>query len=271
MRVTIGVAVLLASTVAAANTHFSVLVDGGRGEDTGPRFAFTDKAVYAAPKTIGAAASELGLEEWMTARDVDAVAADKKASWVAADLIPFEIGCGAAPCPPEPPPGPADWHASALYDGKQIVVWHISRVVDGKAQKAALDKGTTPPALTKKIDGAEELVKVFEVSIGDPKTLAATISDRKDVVLYGNEAKERTVGGAKVKAKLLAWKLGFAVRDGIQAGLTSSKTVGWIAANVDAKSARKPKDKPVPYRVLFLYEKKGTAWRLVSANFSFVD
>jgi len=180
-----------------------------------------------------------------------------------------------APCPPEPPPGPADWHATVLWDhgGKQpeVVVWHIARVVAAKAQKAALTKGTTPAAIAKKIDGAEELVKAFEASIGDPKALAKTVSDRKDVVLYGNEAKERTVGGAKVKAKLTAWNLGFTVRDGIQAGLTSSKTVGWVAANVNAKSPKKPKDKPVPYRLLFIYEKKGTEWKLVNAHFSFVD
>jgi hypothetical protein len=170
------------------------------------------------------------------------------------------------------PPGPAVWHATALYDGTQILVWHIARVVKGKEQAAALKKGTTPPKLDKKIAaGAEELVKVFETTIGDPKTLGATVSDRKDVALYGNEPKERTVGGAKVKAKLAAWKLGFTVRDGIHAGLTSSKTVGWVAANVDAKSAQKPKDKPVPYRVLFLYEKKGADWKLVNAHFSFVD
>jgi len=272
MRGIIGVAVLLVSATAVANPDFDHLVFGGGGEDPGPRFAFTDKLTFDAAKTVADARSGLGTEEWVAALAVNSTAGpDKATHWVAADLIPFEIGCGAAPCPPEPPPGPAEWHATALFDGERVVVWHIARVVDAKAQKVALEKGTVPPAIKKKIDGAEELVKVFEASIGDPKALAATVSDRKDVVLYGNEAKERTVGGAKVKAKLLAWKLGFAVRDGIQAGLTSSKAIGWVVANVDAKSAKKPKDKPVPYRLLFLYEKKGTAWKLVSANFSFVD
>src|SRR5688572_10072589 len=217
MRFLIAALVLASSTASAQN--FGSLVMGDAGEDKGPVFAFTEKGAFVAPKTIGDAAGPLGIQEWMTERDVDAVATDKKSTWVSADLVDFEIGCGAAPCPPEPPPGPAQWHATALYDGKQILVWHIARVVKGKEQAAALKKGTTPPKLDKKIGaGAEEVVKVFEGSIGDPKTLAATVSDRKDVVLYGNEPKERTVGGAKVKAKLTAWKLGFTVRDGIQAG-----------------------------------------------------
>ena len=263
-------AVLLVSATAFAGGELRSVIDiGAAGEEAGPRFAFTEKKAYVSAKTTGAAATELGTQEWMTARNVEAVATDKKASWYSADLIPFEIGCGAAPCPPEPPPGPADWHATALFEGDQVVAWHIAPVVTGKAQAAAIKKGTTPPAIAKKIDGAEDLVKVFEASLGAPKTLAATVSDRKDVVLYGNEAKERTVGGAKVKAKLATWKLGFTVRDGIQAGVTSSKTVGWVAANVDAR--KNPKDKPVPYRVLFIYEKKGTEWKLVNAHFSFVD
>jgi len=93
---------------------------------------------------------------------------------------------------------------------------------------------------------------------------------RKDVVLYGSELSERTVGGDNVKAKLAAWKLAFKVRDGIQAGLTASKTVAWVAANVDATSLKNPKDKPTPYRALFLYEKTAGTWQIVHAHFSFV-
>jgi ketosteroid isomerase-like protein len=56
----------------------------------------------------------------------------------------------------------------------------------------------------------------------------------------------------------------------VQAGLTSNHAVAWVAANVDAISQKKPTDKPVPYRVLFLYEKAGAGWKLVQAHFSFV-
>ena len=89
-------------------------------------------------------------------------------------------------------------------------------------------------------------------------------------MLYGNEPAERTTGGAKVKAKLEAWKLAFKVRDGIQAGTTASKTIAWVAANVYSTSAKKPKDKPIPYRVFTLYEKTGADWKLVHANFAYI-
>lgn len=118
--------------------------------------------------------------------------------------------------------------------------------------------------------GAEDAVKVFEGSIGDPKIFAASVSDRKDAVLIGSAPGEKTVGGAKVSAKLTNWKLAFAVHDGVAAGTTASKTVAWIAANLDARPAGKPDAKPAPYRALLIYEQKAGAWKLVAARFSFV-
>lgn len=138
-----------------------------------------------------------------------------------------------------------------------------------KDQAFLVKKGVQPDVLPKEIAGAEDVVKVFEASLGDPKAFAATVSDRADVVLYGSELAERTVGGAKVKAKLSAWKLAFKVRDGIQAGVTKSRRVAWVAANVDATSTKKPKNPSEPYRVLALYEKTGSEWKLVQAQFSF--
>ena len=56
----------------------------------------------------------------------------------------------------------------------------------------------------------------------------------------------------------------------MQAGVTSSKTIAFVAANLDATSLKKPKAKPTPYRVLFVYENTGTSWQLVQAHFSVV-
>lgn len=110
---------------------------------------------------------------------------------------------------------------------------------------------------------------VFEKSLGDPKALAATVSGREEVALFGSAPDERTEGGAKVKAELLGWKLAFKVRDGIQAGLSESKNVGWVAANVDATAIEHTKNAAAqPYRVLVIYEKTGDAWKLVQASFS---
>jgi hypothetical protein len=74
-----------------------------------------------------------------------------------------------------------------------------------------------------------------------------------------------------VQARLLKWGFALAVRGGIRAGLSAGKTVAWIAANVDATPVKRKTAKPVPYRVLFVYELDTEgAWRLVQAHFSAV-
>ena len=50
--------------------------------------------------------------------------------------------------------------------------------------------------------------------------------------------------------------------------MTKSGTVAWVAANVDAKSLKKPKSKALPFRVFALYEKIGDQWKLVQIQFS---
>jgi hypothetical protein len=200
------------------------------------------------------------------------VSADGKTAWIAANakgvLQPHD--CAPGPCGKNTDP---PLHATGLLEKGakewRWVAWHIANPVKAKEQPYYVKQGVLPDVLPKSISGAEDVVKVFEASLGDPKAFAATVSDRKDVVLYGSELAERTVGGAKVKAKLVGWKLVFRVRDGIQAGLTSSKTVAWVAANVDASSIKKPKNPSEPYRVLALYEKTGSEWMLVQAHFSF--
>src|SRR5262249_60023024 len=110
------------------------------------------------------------------------------------------------------------------------------------------------------------VAKKFEATIGDVKAFAKTVSQRNDVVLYGSELAERTVGGNEVRAQLAKWKLAFKVRDGVQAGISSSKTTAWVAANLDAS---KPGDKkPTPYRALLVYEKHAdTGWGVVPLHF----
>ena len=237
-----------------------------------PKFAFTMNKAYVNPPDFSTArpAPSLG---WWTQKVVLAEATDKQAAWIAADVGEHEPACGAPSCTP-PRPKVADYHASMLLERVgtdwRYVTWHIAWPVTAQAQAKAVSAGVTPSPLTREIGaGAEEVVKLFETSIADPKALAASVSTRKDVVLYGSALKERTVGGAKVKAMLARWKLAFKVRDGIQAGLTSSRSVAWLAANVDAGNPKKPKDKPVPYRLLVLYEKTAAGWKLVQAHFSF--
>jgi hypothetical protein len=95
---------------------------------------------------------------------------------------------------------------------------------------------------------------------------AATISARKDVVLYGTEPTERVVGGAAARARLVKWDLSLAVHGGIRAGATRSKAVAWIAADVDARSAKSKTSSP--YRLTVVYEKTGAEWKIVQIHFS---
>jgi hypothetical protein len=239
-----------------------------------PRFAFTEYGAHVAPKTL----AELRLVfigAGMRAQDPQVgLAADKKSAWIAAVLEDQVIGCGMAPCPTSPMPEPDRRHVTALAekvgDDWQITASHAAMIVTGKQQQRALKQGVMPNVLERSVAGAEDVVKQLESTLGDPKRLAASVSARKDVVLLGSEPDEQTTGGEAVRAQLLAWNLAFKVRDGIVAGKTATKTVAFVAANVDATLPARPKDKPMPYRMLVIYEKTGAAWQIVLAHFSVV-
>jgi hypothetical protein len=278
MRIGVVVAIGLLSSVALGDVKEDLDLDltslaAGREVAPPPRFAFSDNDVYVAPKTLAHAQPALGGIDAWSEKVVAAVSADKKSAWVTANLGPIHMGCGMDPCPPPPPRVPTH-HATALLDktatGWQWVAWHIAPVVDGKEQAKALKAGVLPAAIARSVTGAEDVVKQFEATIGDPKRFVASISDRQDVVLFGSELTERVVGGAAVRAKLTSWKLAFKVRDGIAAGPTASRTAAFVAANVDAVSQARPKDKPMPYRMLLIYEKTGAAWQIVAVHFSVV-
>jgi len=247
----------LARTFADATAGFSA--DRDISDDPPPRFAFTDEAF--AIDSSGAA--HLGTYGSPSASIIGKAADGSR--WIAAD-IDYVVPCGMAGCEKMQAP---QVHASGLFDPSgRAVAWHVGLVFAGSdgVHPYRAPKPSAPQKLATRIDaGGEDAAKLFAASIGDPKKLAATISDRKDAVLFGSERPERFVGGAAIRGKLVAWNLGFTVRDGIQAGAVPSKTVAWVAANVDAA---KPGAKPTPYRVLAIYEKTGAAWKLVVLHFS---
>jgi hypothetical protein len=163
-------------------------------------------------------------------------------------------------------------HVTALFDdGKPIVGMVTEPISDVDAAKAVA-KGQKLPAFERDIAAAAaDAARLFEASIADPKLLVASVSDRRDVVLFGSAPKETWIGGKTVRDQLAAWKFAFKVHDGIVAGTTASQTVAYVAANVDARPAGKPDAKPVPYRALFVYEKVKGAWQLVHAHFAFAS
>jgi hypothetical protein len=234
-----------------------------------PRFAFSNDDAQWTGQMSGVQpnfmASAVEIDKLLTGSSKD-----NSVIWFGADVkgVPQQGDCAPGPCPPnkEPP-----LHTTGLLerDGKEWrwVAWHIAKPVSSKDQQAIDKQGTLPEALPKAVTGADDVVKVFEGSLADGKSLAATVSTRKEVVLYGSAKGERVVGGSKVKATLAKWNLKLTVRDGIQAGVTTNKQVAYLAANVDAVSAKKPGDKASPYRILAVYEKQGT-WKLVQLHFS---
>jgi hypothetical protein len=238
-----------------------------------PRFAFTEFGVDIAPKTV--AEVHIKVSTGMSPEYAwGGLAADKKSAWIAAELKELPLACGMVGCDSLRDPDPPRVHATALAEkvGEdwQITASHVSLIVTGKQQKKALQQDVTPSELERSIAGAEDVVKQLQSTLGDPKRLAASVSARKDVVLFGSEPDEHTTGGEAVRAQLLAWKLAFKVRDGIVAGKTASKALAYVAANVDATSLARPKDKPMPYRMFAIYEKTGAAWQIVLMHFSVV-
>jgi hypothetical protein len=201
----------------------------------------------------------------VSSRPVVATAADGTAAWVAVDVAYREM-CAKPSCDHDP--DVATGHMTAVFErGKpawQPIAWITTKALSAKDRKA---KGAVPSVLERKVDaGAEDAVKQFEATIGDPAAFAGTVSQRKDVVLFGSEQTERFVGSKAVRAQLSKWKLGFKLRDGIQAGVSSARTVAFIAANVDG--ARATDKASTPYRMFAIYEKTGTSWQVAALQFS---
>lgn len=274
MRIAALVVVALSGTAAAdtaadIKTVISALNQRDTDKDH-PRFAWSDEYVWWTGKSKRSDQPSYGAMNVVITKQVTALSGDGSAVWFAAevkgDLQPDE--CMPGPCGPNKA---APHHVTGLLDkagaGWTWIAWHSAPPTTAK-QEAWSQKSVAPDAITKSTTGAEDVAAVFEASLKDPKALAESISDRKDVVLYGSASAERTVGGDAVKKKLGAWKLTFKVRDGIHAGLAANKSVAYVAANVDAVSLKKPNDKPMPYRLFAIYEKTGGAWKLVLAHFS---
>ena len=270
-------AIVLTSTSALADTAKDVTtalgyLTGGAApppEDMKPpRFAVSGGGADVAPTSVEdsrSSTSDIGEPR----KVVVGISGDKTAAWINSDIAEFMVCGDSRDCYKKP----ESWsHATALFEikGTQPVAWQIISPVTGKEQAAALAKGVKLPALDEKIDkGAEDPAKLFKDTLGDPKKLAATVSDRKDAVMYGSELAERYVGGAKIKSQLAKWNLSFKVTSGVQAGITKSQTVAFVAAIVEASSVKNPKAKPSPYRVFAIYEKTITSWKLVSLHFGF--
>ncbi len=238
-----------------------------RAQGDAPRFAFTGNLSLEHPASLDEAT--LGLPDTAIAdpSKTFVVTPDPDTAWISTQLAEH-YGCGTA-CAKHP----ADsWlRAIALFERAngvwQPVAWSITPSIPSTSQQDALDDDLAPDKLARDTSGADDVARVFEATISDPKTFAKTFSDRPEAVLFGSELPERYVG-AKARSQLAAWSLTFTVRDGVRAGVSKSGHIAWVAANVDAKSPRHPKDKPIPFRIFVLYEKIATTWKVVQMQFS---
>jgi hypothetical protein len=229
-----------------------------------PRIAIDDRI------TIGPTSFDQIMGPWghhgNGSSPVVGMTADGKVGWIAMELS-FSSLCGMATCMHDPPV--AEAHGTALFErgpqGWQPIAWDFARVLPGKEE--AIAKQHPPAAIARSIAaGADDVVREVSAALATPAALAKLVSDRPDVVLYGSARKERFVGGAAARAKLLAWKLQLELRDGVLAGLTTDKAAAWLVANVDATG---PGDKrATAYRLFAICEKTPAGWRVVQLSFS---
>jgi hypothetical protein len=260
-----------AQALEISNLLAGLAADGTAPEHTKPvSFGFQlDGALVVEPEAFPEPEGATGRME--PKKPVIAYSADKQVAWIATDIDAYGY-CGMDTCWKDPPY--ATLHGTMLVElttPVHPVAFHLATPVTGAVQAKAVAGGATLPALEPAVgDGAAEAVALFQATLADPKAMAASVSARKDVVLYGSSKGERFVGGAAVKAQLKKWGLGLALIDGLRAGAVDDGKVVWIAANLSARGVKRPKDKPMPYRVLFLYEHAAAGWQLVQANSSYV-
>lgn len=243
-----------------------------------PRFAITVNDVDASPGDWGSLIYGASPPTGSLEKPITGVSADGTAGWAAGEITPAPCIRGAMPddttgdssyfegerCKWEQRGAFARGALVAELDGTawQPVAWHIY----GQAP------GYVGPATTRDLEahvaaGAEDAAKLFAATIADPRALAKTLSRRADVLMFGSAKGERFIGAKQIGAQLAKWSLSFKVQGGAIAGI-AGKSVAWVAANVSARSLKKPKAKPTYYRVLMVYEHAGDSWQLVQASFS---
>ena len=266
---------VMATVAAAAPAKTDIAWSFKTGGDDAPdavKFGFDSRGVNPTPK----AWSDAYRERTDIAELVDptiATAADGGAAWVATSVKRAHQCRGPsgtwAQCKEFATP---TINALVLY-AKAGTKWnpvaiHAGVPVSDQDLAKRVATGMKLGAVPSQVDAsAKDAVALFQTSFADPQQLAASVSDRKDVALFGSAPNEKTVGGGAVAKKLGGWKLAFTVHDGVAAGTVGS--IAWVAANVDARPAGKADAKPTPYRVMCLYEKMKT-WKLVAVEFSFV-
>ncbi|MEO8548432.1 MAG: hypothetical protein ABI678_00590 [Kofleriaceae bacterium] len=246
----------LADKAKPATPEIGQLIPPG-GDPSGATFAFAGTGVY-----TNATAQQLtkDLPGLHVVKNVaGAYSKNKKSYWASADIASGVVGSSQA----------IDGHASAVWDkidgNWKLVAFSIVPTATAKQQLEG--KKLAVPAI-KASNGAGDVyfLTLFDQIFSEHAD--ETVGGRKDAVMFGSAANERYVGGASIKKALASWNLAFTVRDGRADGKTSGRLL-WIAANMDARPATKPKADPTPYRVFLVYEGDSDGnYELVHASFA---
>jgi hypothetical protein len=157
--------------------------------------------------------------------------------------------------------------AKKTADGWRVItgLWALpvkNADVNKNAKAGKLDKLSPLPGT-----GDKSLLEAFtKLTTGGLDEAAVK---RKDLVAFGSGPKERTVGGA-VLAK--AWQAAWANKVKVDSVLASSDpkaTLGYVIANVTLQKT----GYTIPFRVMFVFERKTTAdaWTVIHAHFAVVD
>ncbi|MBL9018130.1 MAG: hypothetical protein JNL83_28345 [Myxococcales bacterium] len=258
-----------ASDPAEITTRLETLTSkSARAKSDVPKLAFTSNLTWDPPASLDEAVFGFpALSRVDRAKTVVGFAGDDTA-FISANVGEFShcpsTGCAAST--------PETWlRATAVFEKAngiwQPLAWAITPPIPGSDQIQAMAEGIVPDKLTRNVAGAEAPAMLFETTIGDPKLFAATVSTRAETAMFGSEMGERYTGG-QVARQLQSWNLIFKVRDGVRAGVSRSGKVAWVAANVDALQNKRPKAKPIPYRMFAIYELVGKDWKLVHLQFS---
>lgn len=231
-----------------------------------PQFTFTDNITLEHPASIFEAQRGLADIGKVDATKTLVVQVDPTTAIMSTHVGEY-FSCGKTGCK-----DPDGWLRATVVFEKgagawQPLAWSITPSIPSSSQQDAIDDNINPDKLQRDLGGADDAVRVFEATIGDPKQFAGTFSNRNEVLMFGSELPER-YPGAKAKKQLAAWNFAFTVRDGVRAGLSKSGNVAWVAANVDATPAKQKGAKALPFRVFAVYEKIATTWKLVHLQFS---
>lgn len=269
-------AVLLASSVSFAETPAeevakrleTITSRSNRAKLDVPRFAFTSNMTWEAPTNLEEAMFGLPQITLLDKAKTVVGIVDPETAFITANLGEFS-NCPNNGCAKS---APESWlRATTVFEKVtgiwQPLAWSITSPIPGDSQVAAMAEGIVPDKIPRNVTGADAVALLFETTIADAKTFAATVSKRGETVMLGSELGERYTG-PQVAKQITAWNLVFKVRDGLRAGVSKSGKVAWVAANVDAGQVKRPKAKPIPYRVFAIYELDGKDWKLVQLQFT---